>query len=141
MLALRIITKPDEIAYLLASAPLQATLADLVRIAGYRWKIEECFQNAKNECGPGQYEARRYTSWHRHTTLAMLAHAFLTVSAARAREKVPLWFSSSCSRCGWLVEGAVAEHGEEDVDAPSGECDEGGDVMFSLAPFAVVVGA
>ncbi|WP_416070369.1 transposase, partial [Streptomyces sp. ME02-6991-2A] len=32
-------------------------------------------------------------------------------------KKVPLWLSSSRSRCGWLVEGAVAEHGEEDVDA------------------------
>lgn len=44
MLARRSTTKPDELAYFLASAPLQATLADLVRIAGCHWKIEECFQ-------------------------------------------------------------------------------------------------
>ncbi|MFD3729085.1 IS701 family transposase [Streptomyces sp. NPDC058671] len=87
MLARRSITKPDELAYFLASAPLQATLADLVRIAGCRWKIEECFQSAKNECGLDQYEVRRYTGWHRHITLAMLAHAFLAVTAAHAREK------------------------------------------------------
>lgn len=41
MLARRSITKPDEIAYYLACAPLEATVADLVRVAGCRWKIEE----------------------------------------------------------------------------------------------------
>src|SRR5688572_2218245 len=55
-------------------------------------------------------------------------------------EKVPLWLSSSCSRSGWLVEGAVSEHGEEDVDTTSGECDEGCHVVFPFAAFAVVVG-
>ncbi|MEV5561599.1 hypothetical protein AB0L54_01745, partial [Streptomyces sp. NPDC052196] len=33
--------------------------------AGCRWKIEECFQSAKNECGLDQYEVRRYTGWYR----------------------------------------------------------------------------
>jgi SRSO17 transposase len=47
----------------------------LVRIAGMRWAIEECFQAAKNECGLDQYEVRRYVGWYRHITLAMLAHA------------------------------------------------------------------
>lgn len=49
MPARRSIAKPDEIAYYLACAPLEATVADLVRLAGCRWKIEECFQSAKNE--------------------------------------------------------------------------------------------
>ncbi|MFD5065931.1 IS701 family transposase [Streptomyces sp. NPDC058394] len=87
MLARRNIAKPDEIAYFLASAPLHATVADLALIAGCRWKIEECFQSAKNECGLDQYEVRRYISWYRHITLAMLAHAFLAVTAAQEREK------------------------------------------------------
>ncbi|MDT0470488.1 IS701 family transposase, partial [Streptomyces sp. DSM 41699] len=34
MLARRSITDPEDIAYFLASAPLDATLADLARIAG-----------------------------------------------------------------------------------------------------------
>jgi SRSO17 transposase len=87
MLARRSISKPDEIAYYLACAPLDATVADLVRVAGCRWKIEECFQSAKNECGLDQYEVRRYVGWYRHITLAMLAHAFLAVMAVQEREK------------------------------------------------------
>ncbi|WP_285740304.1 IS701 family transposase [Kitasatospora phosalacinea] len=87
MLARRSLTKADDVAYYLACAPLDATVVDLVRIAGCRWKIEECFQSAKNECGLDQYEVRRYVGWYRHITLAMLAHAFLAVMAAQEREK------------------------------------------------------
>ncbi|MFD8489479.1 IS701 family transposase [Streptomyces sp. NPDC059712] len=87
ILARRSIHKPDEIAYYLACAPLDATVADLVRVAGCRWKIEECFQSAKNECGLDQYEVRRYVGWYRHITLAMLAHAFLAAMAIQEREK------------------------------------------------------
>lgn len=87
MLARRSIAKPDEIAYYVASAPLEATVADLVRIAGCRWKVEECFQSAKKECGLDQYEVRRYVGWYRHITLAMLAHAFLAVLAGQERKK------------------------------------------------------
>jgi len=87
MLARRSVAKPDEVAYYLACAPLDATVADLVRVAGCRWRIEECFQSAKNECGLDQYEVRRYVGWYRHITLAMLAHTFLAVMAAQERER------------------------------------------------------
>jgi hypothetical protein len=57
---------------------------DLIRIAGSRWAIEECFQSAKQECGLDDYQVRRYPGWHRHMTLAMAAaHACLTVLRAR----------------------------------------------------------
>ncbi|WUK93103.1 IS701 family transposase [Streptomyces sp. NBC_00358] len=86
-LARRSISKPDEIAYYLAYAPLQVTVQELVRVAGTRWAIEECFQAAKNECGLDQYEVRRYVGWYRHITLAMLAHAFLSATAYQPWEK------------------------------------------------------
>ena len=53
-------------------------------MAGSRWAIEECFQTAKNETGLDQYQVRRYDAWYRHATLAMLAHAYLAVTAATA---------------------------------------------------------
>ncbi|MCX5441064.1 IS701 family transposase [Streptomyces sp. NBC_00063] len=87
VLARRSIKRPDEIAYYLAYAPTDSTPADLVRIAGSRWAIEECFQAAKNECGLDEYEVRRYPGWYRHVTLAMLAHAFLAAMAAAAVER------------------------------------------------------
>ncbi|MGG2463786.1 IS701 family transposase [Streptomyces sp. RGM 3693] len=84
VLARRSLTRPDEIAYYFAYAPVVCTVADLARVAGMRWTIEECFQAAKNECGLDEYEVRRYVGWYRHVTLAMLAHAFLAGLAADA---------------------------------------------------------
>ncbi|MCX4635214.1 IS701 family transposase [Streptomyces sp. RPA4-5] len=87
VLARRSLGRPDEIAYYLAYAPNGTSVADLVRVAGSRWAIEEAFQAAKNECGLDQYEVRRYPGWYRHITLAMLAHAFLAAVAAQTTER------------------------------------------------------
>jgi SRSO17 transposase len=71
-----------ELAFFYCHAPAGASLAELVAIAGSRWNIEECFQAAKNEVGLDHYQVRTWDAWHRHITLAMLAHAFLAVTAA-----------------------------------------------------------
>ncbi|MDN3265922.1 IS701 family transposase [Streptomyces sp. CSDS2] len=84
VMARRSLSDPGETAYYLAYVPVGIEIADLARIAGSRWAIEECFQAAKNECGLDEYEVRRYTGWYRHITLAMLAHAFLAALAAQA---------------------------------------------------------
>jgi SRSO17 transposase len=89
LLARRSLTDPTDLAYYLAAAPAKTPLRELARIAGVRWAIEETFQTAKNEVGLDHYQVRRYPGWYRHITLAMLAHAFLTITLAstRSREK------------------------------------------------------
>lgn len=52
---------------------------------------------------------------------------------------VPLCPSSSESRASRLVEGSVAEHGEQDADAVSGEAEEGLGMGFAAGSAAVVV--
>jgi SRSO17 transposase len=76
--------KQPELAYYLCAGPPATTDEDLIRVAGTRWAIEECFQTAKTEVGLDQYQVRRYDAWYRHITLAMLAHAYLAVTAATA---------------------------------------------------------
>lgn len=77
-----------ELAHYLCFCPSEASLADLVDVAGRRWAIEESFQTAKGEVGLDQYQVRRYDAWYRHITLACLAHAFLTATrAATSGEK------------------------------------------------------
>jgi SRSO17 transposase len=73
-----------ELAYYLCCAPEGTADEELIRVAGSRWAVEECFQTAKTETGLDQYQVRRYDAWYRHTTLAMLAHAYLAVTAATA---------------------------------------------------------
>ncbi|MET9017039.1 IS701 family transposase [Streptomyces olivaceoviridis] len=83
VIARRSVARPQEISYYIAYCPAETTLDDLIRVAGSRWAIEECFQSAKQECGLDDYQVRRYPGWHRHMTLAMAAHACLTVLRAR----------------------------------------------------------
>jgi SRSO17 transposase len=78
-----------ELAYLRCYAPRPVTLHTLVTVAGQRWRIEEAFQAAKGLTGLDQHQVRRWTSWHRWTTLAMLAHAFLAVATATERDAQP----------------------------------------------------
>jgi hypothetical protein len=75
----RSLAEPDELAFYLTLAPAATPLAAPVRVAGTRWTIESCFEAAKGEVGLDHYEVRSWTGWHRHITLAMLAHAYLTV--------------------------------------------------------------
>jgi len=78
-----------ELAYLRCYSPRPTTLHTLVAVAGQRWRIEESFQAAKGLTGLDQHQVRRWTSWHRWTTLAMLAHAFLAVATATERDTQP----------------------------------------------------
>jgi SRSO17 transposase len=79
LLIRRSTAEPDDLTYYLTHAPEETTLAQLVRVAGTRWAIEACFEAAKGEVGLDDYEVRSWTGWHRHITLAMLAHAYLAV--------------------------------------------------------------
>ena len=73
-----------ELAFYLCWSPTAVPLAELVRVAGTRWSVEESFQAAKGQVGLDHYQVRNWTSWHRHVTLAMLALAFLAAVAADA---------------------------------------------------------
>jgi len=74
---------PTHISYYLVSALEGVPLQEMVKAAGQRWAIEECFKAAKGEVGLDQYEVRSYKGWYRHITLAMLAYAFLVVTRAQ----------------------------------------------------------
>jgi hypothetical protein len=51
--------------------------------------VEETFQSGKGLAGLDEHQVRRWTSWHRWVTLAMLAHAFLAAATAAERAQDP----------------------------------------------------
>ena len=110
LLARRSISKPDELAYYVCYGLAGTSLEELVRVAGTRWAIEECFEEAKGQVGLDQYEVRRWDGWYRHITLAMLAHAYLAVIRYYARTQ------------GRLEEGGRSQEGPEpdSIDSPRG---------------------
>ncbi len=86
LLVRRSLREPAELASYRVFGPEATTLAEMARIAGTRWVIEEGFARAKGEVGLDQYEVRRWDGWYRHITLCLLAHAFLEVTRATAND-------------------------------------------------------
>jgi SRSO17 transposase len=73
--------RTGELAFYHCWMPRPVPLATLVHVAGVRWTVEERFQTGKGLVGLDQHQVRRWRSWYRWVTLAMLAHAFLVVAA------------------------------------------------------------
>jgi SRSO17 transposase len=77
LLARRSLSDPGALAYHVAAGPSRTTLTRLAQTAGARWAVEGAFEAAKQGAGLADYEVRSWTGWHRHVTLALLAHAVL----------------------------------------------------------------
>jgi SRSO17 transposase len=88
LLVRRNLTDPSDMKAFVAFAPRGTTLAELVRVAGMRWAMESDLESAKGEVGLDHYEVRSWTGWYRHITLAMWAHAFLSVIRAHELDRV-----------------------------------------------------
>jgi SRSO17 transposase len=84
LLARRHRERKDERAFYLCRGPAFTPRRELIRAAGSRWAVEECFERAKGDCGLDEYEVRSWVGWYRHVTLSMFALALLTVIRARA---------------------------------------------------------
>ncbi len=100
-----------ELAFYRCFTPRPTPLAVLVKVAGRRWTIEERFQTGKGLCGLDQHQVRRWHSWYRWVTLAMLAHAFLVVAALAERSRSPAspdLIELSCNEVSHLFAALVA---------------------------------
>jgi len=72
---------PEDLTFYQAYGPERTSLAaELIGVCQRRWKVEDCFAEAKGEVGIEHYEVRRWDAWHRYITLCLLAHAFLVVT-------------------------------------------------------------
>jgi SRSO17 transposase len=87
LLARRSLSDPTNIAYYLSNAPADTPLLKLAQVASTRYTVEQCIEEAKGETGLDEYEVRHWHSWHRHITLSMMAHAWLSSVRSKATEK------------------------------------------------------
>lgn len=84
LLVRRSLTDDSDLAYYFTLAPPRTRMQQLIRVAGSRWAIEECFEQSKQETGLDEYEVRTWHAWYRHITLSMFAHAMLSTIRRRA---------------------------------------------------------
>ena len=105
VLARRSIDDPRDLAYYVCFGPADTSLEELIGVAGTRWAIEECIETAKGEAGLDEYEVRKWQGWYRHSTLSLLAHAYLTVTRATATGAEP-------AKRGAIRQGSMAAYKE-----------------------------
>lgn len=63
--------------YFLSNAPADTPLKMLAQVAKQQWFVEQCFRDAKQQVGLGDFEVRKWSGWHHHMTMCMLAYLFL----------------------------------------------------------------
>lgn len=78
--------EPAPVKYWFSNLPPQAGLSRLVFFAKIRWRIEQSYQQLKEELGLDHYEGRGYRGWHHHVTLTMLAYGFLLLETLRGKK-------------------------------------------------------
>jgi SRSO17 transposase len=76
----------EPIKFWFSSLPPQAGLRRLVRLAKIRWKVEQNYQQQKDELGLDHYEGRGFLGWHHHVTMNMIAYGFLILEILRNKK-------------------------------------------------------
>jgi SRSO17 transposase len=101
---------PADLALFYCHAPAgrPVSLPVLITVAGKRWPVEECHQQAKGQAGLDGHQVRLWHSFHRHTVLSMCALALLAVAAARPAAS-PL---TSAPAADTIPAGAAAQPGD-----------------------------
>jgi SRSO17 transposase len=84
----------DEIKYSISNAPSSISLSGLVNMQGQRYLVERVFQDAKSQCGVGQYQARGWRSWHHHMTMVMMAMLLMLEQQVKNSADYPLLSSN-----------------------------------------------
>ena len=74
----RSLDQEPETKYFLSNAPAGIDQERMAAVGSERWRVESCLKEAKGQTGLDESEGRNWNHWHHHTTLSMLAHAFLT---------------------------------------------------------------
>ena len=78
--------------YWLSTLPETTPVADLVRLAKLRWRIERDYQELKDELGLDHFEGRGWRGFHHHGALCIAAYAYLAAERARFSPPAPLAF-------------------------------------------------
>ena len=90
MLVRRSKTDPTDLQAHICHAPADTPKEKLIEVAGTRWTVERCFQEAKSLVGMDQYEMRGYAGWYNHITFSCIAMALLTVLSSRSNDGMPM---------------------------------------------------
>jgi len=87
----REVGSPNKIKYTVSNAPADTPVLRLGQMQGQRYWVERTFEDAKGQCGLGDYQVLGWRAWHHHprvkpggrlTTVVMLAMLFIAEQRA-----------------------------------------------------------
>src|SRR5204862_1597637 len=73
------------IRYALSNLPARTSRIQAVRLWESRWKVEQGYQQMKEELGLDHHEGRSWRGFHHHVCLVMLAFGFLALEQLGAK--------------------------------------------------------
>ena len=80
--------QPDgTIKYAFSNLPADTSRLKAVRLWRERWKIEQGYQQMKEELGLDHFEGRSWRGFHHHAALVMLAFGFLALEQRRTKDQ------------------------------------------------------
>jgi len=80
----------NKVKYSLSNAAKETSLERLVYMQAQRYLVERVFQDAKNQCGMGDYQARGWRSWYHHMAIIMMAMLFMLEQRLKNKDDLPL---------------------------------------------------
>ena len=89
-LVIRREVKANKIKYSLSNADENTSLKRLVYMQAQRYWVERSFQDSKMQCGLGEYQARKWRSWHHHMAMVMMAMLFMLEQRLLCKKTDPL---------------------------------------------------
>ena len=76
--------------YTLTNAPERTSLTRLVSQQRQRYWVERVFEDAKGTCGMADYQVQKWSGWHHHMALVMMAMLFMLMERDSQQEVNPL---------------------------------------------------
>jgi len=93
-------SESGRVKYTLCNATPDTPVRRLAFLQGQRYWIERFFQDAKQESGLSDYQARGWTSWHHHVAMVSMAMLFMLEQREALREDLPLL---TCADIEWAL--------------------------------------
>jgi SRSO17 transposase len=101
----------DTIKYSLSNAPADTLPERLAEMQGARFWVERSFQDGKSECGMAEYQVRRWSGWHHHMAMVMVAMLFMLNERLLQKEEKPLL---SCNDIVYLLKNHLPKRAVDD---------------------------
>lgn len=86
----REVTSPKKKKYSLSNVSHDTPVKRLAYMQAQRYWVERPFQDGKNQCGMGDYQARGWLAWYHHMTMVMLAMLFMVEQRIKHQADIPL---------------------------------------------------